>query len=92
MQSVQRGDKQPHVDAFLTTLVTPILSVNPNVQSTLSVQMTRLVSTIIVLTPVLGYVVFMPHVVLPIIYHNVLVILDILEMLLLHVQGLQPVS
>ena len=92
MLNALNKEVQLHAHAYLTILEIPMLSVNPNVQSTLSVQMTSLASTTNVKIPVLGYVVFMPHVVLPIIYHNVLVILDILEMLLLHVQGLQPVS
>ena len=69
-----------------------MLSVNQSVLLMQSVQMIKLVSTTIVKIHVLEYVVSMHHVMSPIIFHSVHVILGIQEMLLFHAQGLQHVS
>ena len=87
MQSVLNKEEQPLVDVYLIILGIPMLSVNQSVLLMQSVQMTKLVSTTIVKIHVLEYVVSMHHVMSPIIFHNVHVILDILGMHLLHVLG-----
>ena len=62
MLSVQNREGRPLADVFLTTLATLMLSVSQSVPPTLSVPMTKPVSTTSVKTLVLGSVVSMPHV------------------------------
>ena len=80
MHSAQNKEEQPLADVFLIILGILMLSVNLSAQLTLSVQMTKRVSTISVRTHVQECVEFMPHVVSQTIFHNVHVILDILGM------------
>ena len=92
MLNVQKEDEQHHVDVFLIILGILMLSVNLSAQLTLSVQMTKRVSTISVRTHVQECVESMPHVMSQIIFLNVHVILVILGMPLLHVLESQHVS
>ena len=92
MHSAQNKEEQPHADVFLIILGILMLSVNLSAQLTLSVQMTKRVSTISVRTHVQECVESMPHVMSQIIFLNVHVILVILGMPLMHVLESQHVS
>ena len=92
MLNVLRGEMQHLVGVFLIILGIPMLNVSQSALSTLSVQGTRLASTITVKIHVQVSVVFMPLVMLQIMFLNVLVTLDIQEIHLSHVLVSQHVS